>query len=128
MGRLTRDPDLRFTQNEKAVANFTIACDRDRTINGEKQTDFVDIVCWGSTAEFVSKYFAKGSMIVVKGRIQQRSWEDKDGNKRYITEVVADNFTVLSNKNKPEEQTEHAQDPLSTILTDETEPLGDLPF
>ena len=90
MGRMVKDPELRYTQSEKAVVNFTIACDRDRTANGEKQTDFVDVVCWGSTAEFVSKYFAKGSMIVAKGRIQQRSWEDKDGNKKYAFEVNAE--------------------------------------
>jgi single-strand DNA-binding protein len=86
------------------------------------------VVCWRTLAEIAEKILRKGTQIYVEGKLQTRSWEDKDGNKRYITEVVADNFTVLSNKNKPEEQTEHAQDPLSTILTDETEPLGDLPF
>lgn len=87
MGRLTRDPELRYTQSEKAVASFTVACDRDR---GEKQTDFIDCVAWGMTAEFLSKYFRKGSMIIVNGRLQQRSWEDRDGNKRTTHEINAE--------------------------------------
>ena len=83
MGRLTRDPELRRTGSGVAVASFTLAVDRDYAAQGaEKETDFVDIVAWRNTAEFVSKYFAKGRMAVVTGRLQIRNWQDKEGNKR----------------------------------------------
>ena len=92
MGRLTRDPELRRTGSGVAVASFTLAVDRDYAAQGaEKETDFVDIVAWRNTAEFVSKYFAKGRMAVVTGRLQIRNWQDKEGNKRRSAEVVADN-------------------------------------
>ena len=94
MGRLTRDPELRRTGSGIPVASFSLAVDRDFGSNretGEKETDFIDIVAWRSTAEFVSKYFTKGRMAVVSGRLQIRSWQDKDGNKRRSAEVVADN-------------------------------------
>ena len=92
MGRLTRDPELRRTQSGTAVASFSLAVDRDfKNQSGEKETDFVDIVAWRSSAEFVSRYFTKGRMAVVEGRLQIRSWQDRDGNKRRSAEVVADN-------------------------------------
>ena len=93
MGRLTRDPELRRTGSGIAVASFTVAVDRDfgGRDGGEKETDFIDCVAWRQTGEFVSKYFTKGSMIVVSGRLQIRNWNDKDGNKRRSAEVVADN-------------------------------------
>ena len=93
MGRLTRDPELRRTGSGVAVASFTVAVDRDfgGRDGGEKETDFIDCVAWRQTGEFVSKYFTKGRMIVVSGRLQIRSWNDKDGNKRRTAEVVADN-------------------------------------
>ena len=93
MGRLTRDPELRRTGTGTAVASFTVAVDRDfgGRDGGEKETDFIDCVAWRQTGEFVSKYFTKGRMIVVSGRLQIRSWTDKDGNKRRTAEVVADN-------------------------------------
>ena len=92
MGRLTRDPELRRTGSGVAVASFTLAVDRDYAAQGaEKETDFVDIVAWRNTAEFVSRYFTKGRMAVVTGRLQIRNWTDKDGNKRRSAEVVADN-------------------------------------
>lgn len=93
MGRLTADPELRRTGSGIAVASFTLAVDRDFTNkeSGTKETDFIDIVAWRSTAEFVSKYFAKGRMAVVSGRLQIRRWQDKDGNNRRSAEVVADN-------------------------------------
>ena len=93
MGRLTRDPELRRTGTGVAVASFTVAVDRDfgKNENGEKETDFIDCVAWRQTGEFVSKYFTKGRMAVVSGRLQIRSWTDKDGNKRRTAEVVADN-------------------------------------
>lgn len=92
MGRLTHDPELRRTQNGVAVTSFSIACDRDFVQKGEeKQTDFIDIVAWRSTAEFVQKYFTKGRTAVVSGRLQIRDWTDREGNKRRSAEVVADN-------------------------------------
>ncbi len=93
MGRLTRDPELRRTGSGIAVASFSVAVDRDfgGRDGGEKETDFIDCVAWRQTGEFVSKYFTKGSMIVVSGRLQIRSWTDKEGNKRRTAEVVADN-------------------------------------
>ena len=93
MGRLTRDPELRRTGSGTAVANFTVAVDRDFSGSGggEKETDFIDCVAWRQTGEFVSKYFTKGRMIVVSGRLQIRGWTDKDGNKRRTAEIVADN-------------------------------------
>ena len=93
MGRLTRDPELRRTGSGVAVASFTVAVDRDFASreSGERETDFIDCVAWRQTGEFVSKYFTKGRMAVVSGRLQIRSWTDKDGNKRRTAEVVADN-------------------------------------
>lgn len=93
MGRLTRDPELRHTQSGTAVASFSLAVDRDfkSRDSGEKTTDFIDVVAWRNTAEFVSKYFAKGRMAVVEGRLQIRDWTDRDGGKRRSAEVVADN-------------------------------------
>lgn len=93
MGRLTRDPELRRTGSGLAVASFTLAVDRDfgSRESGEKETDFIDIVAWRSTAEFVSKYFTKGRMAVVSGRLQIRNWTDKEGGKRRSAEVVAEN-------------------------------------
>ena len=93
MGRLTRDPELRRTGSGVAVASFTVAVDRDFSPKdgGERETDFIDCVAWRQTGEFVSKYFTKGRMAVVSGRLQIRSWTDKDGNKRRTAEIVADN-------------------------------------
>ena len=93
MGRLTRDPELRHTQTGTAVASFTLAVDRDckDKSTGERSTDFIDVVAWRQTGEFVSRYFTKGRMAVVEGRLQLRDWTDRDGNKRRSAEVVADN-------------------------------------
>lgn len=92
MGRLTRDPELRRTGSGTAVTSFALAVDRDfKGQGGEKETDFIDVVAWRNTAEFVSKYFSKGRMAVVEGRLQIRDWTDKEGNKRRSAEVVADN-------------------------------------
>ena len=88
MGRLTRDPELRRTGSGKPVASFTVAVDRDFAPQGQ-ETDFIDCVAWNATGEFVSKHFTKGSMIVVNGRLQIRSWTDKDGNKRRTAEIIA---------------------------------------
>lgn len=93
MGRLTREPELRYTQSQTAVASFTVAVDRDfqSRDGGERQTDFINCVAWRSTADFVSKYFHKGSMVVVSGRLQIRQYQDREGNNRTAAEVVADN-------------------------------------
>ena len=98
MGRLTKDPELRRTGSNIAVTSFTVAVDRDFTNNGERETDFIDCVAWRGTGEFVARNFHKGKMIVVSGRIQQRSWTDKDGNKRRTTEIVADNVYFADSK------------------------------
>ena len=103
MGRLTRDPELRYTANKVPVCSFSIACDRDfKTDNAERETDFLDVIAWRSTAEFVSKYFTKGRMAVVSGRLQMRDWTDKENNKRRSAEIVADN--VYFGDSKPAEE------------------------
>lgn len=93
MGRLTKNPELRRTNSGTAVTSFTLAVDRDfKNADGTKETDFVDCVAWRSTAEFAAKYFTKGRMAVVEGKLQIRDWQDKDGNKRRNAEVIADNL------------------------------------
>ena len=94
MGRITRDPELRRTNSGLAVASFSLACDRDYQAKDaqEKETDFINCVAWRSTAEYVTKYFPKGRMAIVTGRLQVRSYTDKDGNKRTASEVVVDNI------------------------------------
>ena len=104
MGRLTRDPELRRTGSGVAVTSFTLAVDRDYNPKdgGEKETDFIDCNAWRGTAEFVSKYFQKGSMAIVSGRLQIRTWQDKDGNKRRNAEVVADSVYFGDSKKSSE--------------------------
>lgn len=123
MGRLTRDPEMRHTQNGTAVASLTLACDRDfKPKNGEKETDFIDVVVWGKTAEFAANYFNKGRMAIVEGRLQVRNWQDKDGNKRKSTEVVADRMYFGDSKQEGKKQTSPSDD------FEEIEDDGDLPF
>lgn len=99
MGRLTRDPELRTTPQGASVCSFSIAVDRGYVRQGEeRQADFINIVAWRSTAEFVSKYFVKGQMIAVVGRIQTRNYDDKDGKRVYVTEVVADEISFADSK------------------------------
>ena len=120
MGRLTRDPELRHTQSGKSVASITLAVDRDYTAPGaERETDFIDIVLWGNTAEFASKYFSKGRMAAVEGRLQIRNWQDKDGNKRRSAEVVTSNIYFADSK----KETSDAQE-FSEVTDDDP----DLPF
>lgn len=104
MGRLARDPELRRTQTGTAVASFTLAVDRDmkNKATGERATDWIDVVAWSHTAEFVSRYFTKGRMAVVEGRLQIRDWTDKDGNKRRTAEVVADQVYFGDSKRENE--------------------------
>lgn len=102
MGRLTRDPELRRTGSGTAVTSFSLAVDRDfKSQSGEKETDFIDIVAWRNTAEFVSKYFTKGRMAVVEGRLQIRDWTDKEGGKRRSAEVIADGIYFAGAKAAP---------------------------
>lgn len=123
MGRMTRDPELRRTNSGTAVASFTMAVDRDfKPQSGEKETDFIDVVAWRNTAEFVSKYFSKGRMAVVEGRLQIRDWTDKDGNKRRTAEIVADSVYFGDSKRDGGETVE-PKGGFSEIEDD-----GDLPF
>lgn len=128
MGRLTSDPELRRTGSGIAVTSFTLAVDRDfKAENGEKETDFFDCVAWRNTAEFVEKYFAKGRMAVVSGRLQIRSWKDKDGNNRRTAEIVADNVYFADSKNATDINVGHNAAPAQdyAMLTDED---AQLPF
>ena len=127
MGRLTRDPELRRTQSGTAVASFTMAVDRDyKSQDGERETDFIDVVAWRGTGEFVSKYFTKGRMAVVEGRLQVRDWKDKDGNKRRSTEVIADNVYFGDSKKVSESDTPAEKSGEFQELPDEEK--GELPF
>ncbi len=136
MGRLTRDPELRYTQSQTPVASFTVAVDRDYSGQGqEKQTDFIDCVAWRGTGEFVSKYFRKGSMIVVSGRLQLRDWQDRDGNKRRSAEVVADSVYFGESKREGQsQQTSNAPAPApqqpaqQQTFQDLPDDDGELPF
>ena len=104
MGRLVKDPELRYTQSQIPVASFTVAVDRDfgGRDGAERQTDFIDCVAWRQTGEFVSKYFQKGRMIVVSGRLQSRKWQDREGNNRTSWEVSADNVYFGDSKRDSE--------------------------
>ena len=103
MGRLTRDPELKYTQNNLPVVQFTVAVERNRAAQGqEKQTDFINVVAWRKTAEFVSQWFTKGMMIIVEGSIQSRRWQDKNGNNRTSVEVVADEVQFGESKRSRE--------------------------
>ncbi len=146
MGRLVRDPELRNTPSGAAVANFTLAVDRDfkNKETGEKETDFINIQAWRNTAEFVWKYFTKGRMAVVEGRLQMRNYTDKEGNKRTAAEVVAENIYFGDSQPKGNDDAEDepaakkatapkkaAKTPKTKKPADDEEELdidGDLPF
>ena len=139
MGRMTRDPELRYTQSQTPVASFTLAVDRDfgGRDGQEKQTDFIDCVAWRSTAEFISKYFTKGSLSVVSGRLQLRDWTDKEGNKRRNAEVVVDNIYFGESKRREGESSfnpnmdfDSAAQAPATVSTgfEELSDDGELPF
>ena len=123
MGRLTADPELRHTQNNTPVTSFTLAVNRSYGKN--EQTDFIDVVAWRSTAEFVSKYFTKGRMAMVEGRLQIRDWTDKDGGKRRSAQVVADNVYFGDNKRTVSDSDTPAAGEISEISEEEE---GELPF
>lgn len=126
MGRLTKDVEIRYTQSQTPVASFTLACDRDYQQGGsERQTDFIDCVAWRQTAEFVSKYFAKGSMAIVSGRLQIRDWTDREGNKRKSAEIVADNIYFGESKRREDAPT---ADVSTTSFQELSNDDGELPF
>ena len=124
LGRLTKDPEIRRTNGGTAVTSFTLAVDRDFKTNGEKDTDFIEVVAWRNTAEFVSKYFSKGRMAIVEGRLQIRDWTDKNGNKRRTAEVVADNVYFGDSKRENKQEPEYKQADLAEISEED----GELPF
>ena len=134
MGRLTKDPALRRTGSGTAVTSFSLACDRDfKSLSGEKETDFIEVVAWKNTAEFVSKYFSKGRMAVVEGRLQIRDWTDKDGGKRRSAEVVADNvYFADSKRSESNDNQKENFNALSGRLSDDFVPIsdegGEIPF
>lgn len=132
MGRLTRDPELRRTQSGTAVASFTLAVDRDikDKQTGERATDFIDVVAWRSTAEFVSKYFNKGRMAIVAGRLETRNWKDKEGNSRKAVEVIAESvYFGDSKKESSGGATYGGYDlPAAGGFAEINEEDGDLPF
>lgn len=98
LGRLTKDPEVRYTQNNTLVASFTLAVNRRFTKEGERQADFINIVAWNKTGEFASKYFQKGQQVGVIGRLQTRNWDDQDGKKHYVTEVIAEEVYFADSK------------------------------
>lgn len=120
MGRLTRDPELRKTPAGVSVASFSVAVDRDYAQqNGEKETDFLDVVAWRNTAEFAAKYFTKGRMAVISGRLQIRAWQDKEGNKRRTAEILAENLYFGDSK----KEDSNASAPASTGFTPTVTPM-----
>ena len=127
MGRLTRDPELRRTQSGTPVASFSLAVDRDfkNKETGEKSTDFIDCVAWRGTGEFVSKYFSKGRMAVVEGRLQLRDWTDKDENKRRSAEVIAENIYFGDSKKDAGDPLDKLKDTMEAEGGDYTETSGD---
>lgn len=135
MGRLTRDPEMRQTGSGTSVTSFSLAVERDYSgrDGGEKQTDFIDVVAWRHTAEFVDKYFAKGDMAAVSGRLQIRDWTDKDGNKRRSAEVIVNSIYFGDSKKDGDSSTGNyraAGAPVDVSASDFTdvEDDGELPF
>ena len=127
IGRLTRDPELRYTGNNTAVASFSIAVNRNFTNQqGEREADFINIVVWRKQAENVKNYLSQGSQVAIDGRLQTRSYEDNNGQKRYVTEVVADNVEFLGSKNSSNNNSNgsHNDEPTPYDFGDEKEPKG----
>lgn len=132
MGRLTKDPEMRKTPQGVSVATFTVAVDRSFVKQGEdRQADFIDIVCWRNTADFVCKYFQKGSMIALNGSIQTRTYQDKNGNNRKAVEVIADNVHFAGTKPSGEKVQTGSERDLDMSPGDDFEVISDdedLPF
>lgn len=130
-GRLTNDPELKYTNSGKSVTSFSIACERDFSTNGEKETDFINIVAWNGTAEFISKFFQKGKQILLKGSLQTRKYQTKNGENRTVTEVIADKVYFCGDKVKdPLEELNGKLDDTNQSIDDFTEVDSDddLPF
>ena len=135
MGRLARDPELRHTQSGTPVATFRLAVDRDfkDKNTGERQTDWIDVVAWRGTGEFVSRYFTRGRMAVVEGRLQIRDWTDKEGNKRRSAQIVSDNIYFGDSKRDGGDKSHYAGDPVDVYpsksdFAEISAEDGELPF
>lgn len=127
MGRLTANPELRYTQSQTPVASFRLAVERDFAERGqERKADFIDCVAWKQSAEFVAKWFAKGSLAIVLGRLQMRDWTDRDGNKRTSAEVVADR--VYFGESKKTDKPTQLSEPTNSAFTELADTDGELPF
>lgn len=125
MGRMVKDPELRYTQSQKPVTSFTLAVERDYAAAGEKrEADFIDCVAWNNTADFVSKWFTKGSMAIVAGRLQSRDWTDKEGGKRRSWEIIADRVYFGEAKAKEKTETDQTQSRFQELNGND----GELPF
>ena len=128
VGRLTKDPEMKLTSNQTQYCNFTIAVDRRfKDANGQRQTDFINCVAWKQTAVFIQKYFGKGSRIGIAGSIQTRNYEDQDGQKHFITEVLAEEAEFVDSASKAD-ATQQAEQPAEPQAQAEAEPTGNLPF
>lgn len=135
MGRLTRDPELKFSSSNMGICSFSVAVDRKFKRDGEPTADFLNVVTFGKTAEFVSKWFSKGKLILVCGRIQVRNWEDKDGNKRTSVDIVADEVSFAGDKGGADSSPRANSTPASFDLPDNISDFseisdddGDVPF
>ena len=116
IGRLTRNPELRYTQTQKAVATFTLAINRPVASDGQKVADFISIVVWGKQAENINKYIKQGDQLAIDGRIQTRNYEDQNGQKRYVTEVVAESVQFLEKKKEQPQQTSYQEQTNSQVF------------
>lgn len=125
VGRITKDPEVRYTNTQKAVTSFSLAVERDfKAQDGSKQTDFINIVAWGKTAEFVGKYVGKGRLLGVAGRLEVRNYTDKNGNKQFVTEVIASNVYALDSAKQTQQEHGYTEAPMAELDDDE----ADLPF
>lgn len=128
MGRITRDIELRYTNSGKPVTSFSVACERDYGAGGQRETDFFDVVAWNQAAEFASKYFAKGQLIALTGRLQTRDWQDQHGNKRRNVEVLADHLYFADSKTERTTAPGNYSPPDSKHFAEISEEDGSLPF
>ena len=125
VGRITKDPEIRYTQTQKAVVSFSLAVERDfKDQSGNKQTDFINIVAWGKTAEFIGKYVGKGRLLGVAGRLEVRTYNDRNGNKQYVTEVIANNVYALDSARQTQQEQGYTEAQMAEIDDDD----ADLPF
>ena len=127
-GRLTKDPELRYTGTNIPVVSFTLAVDRRFKKEGEQQADFIPIVAWQKTAEFCNNYFRKGQKVAIIGRIQTRTWDDTDGKKHYVTEIVADEVEFADSKKEQSQQQEPQNNAFYPVPGEDDNELPELPF